>query len=320
LLLVFKYYYTRDERLPRRIHPRERWRTRCTPSEAGKAEAIGAGATYLRNEPNFATANESERLVAVAHLSLGTLTYEGTITCLHFRSCSILRDWAIKARTSRRSSIASLVNTPCFSALWLPSLPQLLVVLFSKTCSRCGPLTLHGVVFIIFLVPAIQRLSRNWKRAQRTRFLHVKLYAYWTFWGPWEFSSSTWRTRRAPIGSQPSRSAESRPRRSSETNPISPRPGSRQKRTGALVSEVYGRRSNSGESTGVNEARPGDGCRTRVHRRERWRTRCTPSEAAKAEALRTGPTLFCETKPIFGAGRSGASRAETGGETPGDLG
>ena len=35
-----------------------------------------------------------------------------------------------------------------------------------------------------------------------------------------------------------------------------------------------------------------------VHRRERWRTRCAPSEAAEAEAVRTGAVL-CETNPIF---------------------
>jgi len=36
----------------------------------------------------------------------------------------------------------------------------------------------------------------------------------------------------------------------------------------------------------------------RVHRRERWRTGCAPSKAAKAEAIRTGRQhFFCETNP-----------------------
>jgi hypothetical protein len=37
----------------------------------------------------------------------------------------------------------------------------------------------------------------------------------------------------------------------------------------------------------------------RVHRRERWGTRCTPSEVAKAEAVRTGSVALCETNPIW---------------------
>jgi len=32
-----------DERLPRRIHPREQWQTRRAPSEADKAEAVRTG-------------------------------------------------------------------------------------------------------------------------------------------------------------------------------------------------------------------------------------------------------------------------------------
>jgi hypothetical protein len=34
----------------RRVHRRERWRTRCAPSKAAEAEA--SAATFLRNEPN----------------------------------------------------------------------------------------------------------------------------------------------------------------------------------------------------------------------------------------------------------------------------
>ena len=39
-----------------------------------------------------------------------------------------------------------------------------------------------------------------------------------------------------------------------------------------------------------------------IHRRERWWTRCTPSEADKAEAVRTGAELF-ETPTAGGGGR-----------------
>ena len=38
-----------------------------------------------------------------------------------------------------------------------------------------------------------------------------------------------------------------------------------------------------------------------VRRGERWRTRRAPSEAAEAEAVRTGGIFFCETNPIFEA-------------------
>ena len=50
--------------------------------------------------------------------------------------------------------------------------------------------------------------------------------------------------------------------------------------------------------------RPGER-RNPVHRRERWWTRCTPSEAAKAEALRTGPEPFLRNEANFpGAGEA----------------
>ena len=37
----------------------------------------------------------------------------------------------------------------------------------------------------------------------------------------------------------------------------------------------------------------------RIHPRERWRSRRTPSKAAKAEAVRTGSVVLCETNQIF---------------------
>ena len=39
--------------------------------------------------------------------------------------------------------------------------------------------------------------------------------------------------------------------------------------------------------------------RRRVHRRERWRARCAPSQVAKTEAVTTGRGFFCESNPIL---------------------
>jgi hypothetical protein len=49
-----------------------------------------------------------------------------------------------------------------------------------------------------------------------------------------------------------------------------------------------------------------------LHRRERWWTRCTPSEAAKAEALRTGPDAFLRNEANF----AGVGEAELRARKP----
>jgi enoyl-CoA hydratase/carnithine racemase len=57
-----------------------------------------------------------------------------------------------------------------------------------------------------------------------------------------------------------------------------------------LISRVVakGNRREVGTASDGGHPQHGQGCRRRAHRRERWRTRPSTSDAAKAEAVRTG--------------------------------
>ena len=114
-------------------------------------------------------------------------------------------------------------------------------------------------------------------------------------------SMSAVEVRVSGFESRQSRSGENR-RRFCETNPIfwalQITPVRAQRKARKPPPPVSSHRTEKRGLGGRRAQLATEGCRPRVHRRERWRTRRAPSKAAKAEAVRARDVLR-ETNPSF---------------------